>query len=105
VPIAALGAESGTTPLVIGLVLDTSYRLGARWLPHRLTPALTLLALMRHTVAARGNPEHSMPILKQAVTGAMAFAGVRGEARALVSAVLRHVRTPVRSGPARQGAT
>ena len=82
VPVAALGAETGTTPLPIGLVLVTSYRAGARWRPRRLTAAPTLLALMRHTVAARGNPAHSMPILKQAVSGGMAFAGLRGEARA-----------------------
>jgi hypothetical protein len=101
-PVAALGAETGTTPLPIGLVLVTSYRVGARWRPRRLTAALALLELMRHTVAARGNPEHSMPILKQAVIGGMAFAGVRGEARTLVSAVLRHVRAPVRSTPSPQ---
>jgi len=99
VPVAALGAETGTTPLPVGLVLVTSYRVGARWQPRRLTAARTLLAMMRHTVAARGNPEHSMPILKQAVTGGMAFAGQRGEARPLVSAVLRHVRTPVSALP------
>ena len=104
VPVAALGAETGTTPLPIGLVLVTSYRAGARWRPRRLTAAPTLLALMRHTVAARGNPEHSMPILKQAVSGGMAFAGLRGEARPLVSAVLRHVRTPMPSALPRQGA-
>ena len=102
VPVAALGAETGTTPLPIGLVLVTSYRAGARWRPRRLTAAPTLLALMRHTVAARGNPEHSMPILKQAVSSGIAFAGLRGEARPLVSAVLRHVRTPMLSAPPRR---
>jgi hypothetical protein len=54
VPAAELGAETGTTPLPIGLVLVTSYRVGTRWRPRRLTAAPTLLALMRHTVAARG---------------------------------------------------
>ena len=95
VPAEALDLKIGTTPLPIGLVLATSYRVGARWRPRRLTAAQTLLALMRHTVAARGNPEHSMPILKQAVSGSMAFAGLRGEARPFVSAVLRHVRVPM----------
>ena len=83
----------------------TSYRAGARWRPRRLTPASTLLALMRHTVAARRNPEHSMPILKQAVSGSMAFTGVRGEAPPLVSAVLKHVRAPLLSARTRQGAS
>ena len=88
VPAAALGAASGTTPLPVGLVLLTSYRPGARWRPRRLRAAPALLALMRHTVAARGNPADSMPILKQAVSAGIALAGPRSEARPLVSAVL-----------------
>jgi hypothetical protein len=92
VPAAALGAETQTTLLPIGLVLVTSYRAGARWRPRRLTPAPALLALMRHSVAARGNPDHSMPILKQAVSDGIALGGLRGEARPMVSAVLRHVQ-------------
>lgn len=104
VPVAALGAETGTTPLPIGLILVTAYRAGACWRPRRLTAARTLLALMRHTVAARGTPAHSMPILKQAVSSGMAFASLRGEARPLVSAVLRHVRTPMLSTAPRRGA-
>lgn len=97
VPAAALGAETGTTPLPVGLVLVTVYRAGARWRPHRLTAAPALLALMRHTVAARGNPEHSMPILKQAVSGGIALSGLRGESRPLVSAVRRRIRTSLPS--------
>ena len=96
VPVAALGAETGTAPLPIRLVLVTSYQIGARWRPRRLTAAPALLALMRHTVAARGNPAHSMPILKQAVSAGIALAGLRGEARPMVSAVLRRVGEPTR---------
>ena len=104
VPVAELGAETGTTPLPIGLVLATSYRAGAQWRPRRLTAAPALLALMRHTVAARGNPAHSMPILKQAVSSGIAVAGRRGEARPLVTAVLKHAGTPMRPALARPGA-
>ena len=99
VPVAALGAKAGTTPVPIGLVLVTSYRGGSRWRPRRLTAGPALLALMRHTVAARGSPAHSMPILKQAVTGTTAFAGLRGEARPLVSAVLRQLQSPTLCAP------
>jgi hypothetical protein len=95
VPAASFGAESGTTPLPVGLILVTSYRADARWRPRRLTPALALLALMRHTVAARGNPAHSMPILKQAVSEGVAFAGVRGEAHKQVSWVRDYLGVPV----------
>jgi hypothetical protein len=101
VPAAALGAATGTTPLPVGLVLVTSYRAGARWRARRLTAAPTLLALMRHTVAARGNPKHSMPILKHAVSGGIALAGIRGEARPLVSAVRRRLHTPLPCAPPR----
>jgi len=94
VPAAALGAETGTTPLPIGLVLVTSYRAGARWRPRRLTTARTLIELMRNAIAARGNPAHSMPILKRAVSEGLAFAGIRGEAGPMVSTVLEHVDTP-----------
>ena len=97
VPASALGAQAGMTALPLGLLLVTAYRPGARWRPRRLTPALALLALMRHTVAARGNPEHSMPILKQAVSGSIAVDGLRGEARPMVSAVLRQAQTPMLS--------
>src|SRR6185503_9154620 len=48
VPAAALGAQTGTTPLPIGLVLVTSYRAGAHWRPRRLTTARTLIELMRN---------------------------------------------------------
>jgi hypothetical protein len=88
VPAGALGAQIGTTPLPIGLVLVTAYQAGARWRPRRLTAAPTLLALMQHTVAARGNPEHSMPILNRAVRSGIALAGRRDEAQPLVSALL-----------------
>jgi len=64
-----------------------------------LTAAPALLALMRHTVAARGNPAHSMPILKQAVSGGIALAGHRSEARPLVAEVLRQVRTSALAAP------
>jgi hypothetical protein len=92
-PAASLGAASGTSPLPVGLIVATSHRPGARWRPRRLTPALALLALMGHTVAARGNPAHSMPILKQAVSRGVAFAGARGEARLQVSWVRDYLAT------------
>jgi hypothetical protein len=103
VPASAFGAVSGTTPLPIGLVLVTSYRPGGDWRPRRLTPAPTLNALMLHTVAARGTPKHSMPILKQAVSNGIAFAGQRGEASQLVSAIVSQVLTPVSAATASQG--
>ena len=92
-PAGLFGAQCGTTALPIGLVLVTSYQAGACWRPRRLTTARTLIELMRHAIAARGDPAHSMPILKRAVSESTAFAGLRGEARPLVAAVLRILDT------------
>ncbi len=81
---AALGGTTGTCPLPVGIILITTYQAGAHWQPHVDTPGQALLALMDNTVAARGNPAHSMPILKQAVTHALILTGTRGAAEPLV---------------------
>jgi hypothetical protein len=79
-PIEELGGEAGSESLPVGLIIVTEYQPEAAWRPHQLTPGQALLALMDNTVAARRNPAHSMPILKQAVTGAIALKSKRGEA-------------------------
>ncbi len=84
----ALGAPVGREPLPVRLIAFTHYRPGAAWRPRRLTPGQALLGLMEHTVAARGNPAHSMPILKQAVMQATAIKTARGEAEAVVPRLL-----------------
>jgi len=79
-PVEALGGQAGIEPLPVGLVIVTKFQPGATWRPRKLTPGQALLALMDNTVAARRNPAHSMPILKQAVTGAITLKSKRGEA-------------------------
>ncbi len=79
-PVESLGGQIGVEPLPVGLVIVTEYQPEATWQPRRLTPGQALLALMDNTVAARRNPAHSMPILKQAVTDAIALKSKRGEA-------------------------
>ena len=91
VPAAALGAPVGIAPLPVGLVLVTTYRPAGRWRPRRLTPARALVALLGQTVAARGSPAHSMPILRQVVAATPALAGPRGEAAALVPALVARI--------------
>jgi hypothetical protein len=76
----ALGGQTGVEPLPVGLIVATEYHPEAMWQPRQLTPGQALLALMDNTVAARRNPAHSMPILKQAVTNAIALKSKRGEA-------------------------
>ena len=79
-PVESFGGQTGVEPLPVGLIIVTEYQPEAAWQPRKLTPGQALLALMDNTVAARRNPAHSMPILKQAVTGAIALKSKRGEA-------------------------
>lgn len=79
-PVEALGGQTGVEPLPVGLIIVTEYQPDAVWRPRKLPPGQSLLALMDNTIAAQGNPSHSMPILKQAVTGAIALKSKRGEA-------------------------
>jgi hypothetical protein len=79
-PVESLGGQVGVELLSLGLIIVTEYQPEAKWRPRQLTSGQALLALMDNTVAARGNPAHSMSILKQAVTGVVAVKGKRGEA-------------------------
>jgi hypothetical protein len=69
----------------------TEYQPKATWRPRKLSPGQALLALMDNTVAARRNPAHSMPILKQAVSGVVTLKGKRGEASETALALLRQL--------------
>ncbi len=87
-PVESLGGQIGIEPLPVGLIVVTEYQPAAMWRPRKLTPGQTLLAMMDNTVAARRNPAHSMPILKQAVTAATALKSKRGEANKVASRLL-----------------
>jgi len=93
-PVESLGGQIGVEPLPAGLVVITEYRPKATWQPRPLTPGQALLALMDNTVAARRNPAHSMPILKQAVTGAIALKSKRGEAGDVALRLLSRLENP-----------
>ena len=90
-PIEQLGGQAGSAPLPIGLVLVTQYQDGARWRPRPLSASQALLALMDNTVAARREPEYSMPILREAVLGARCIQSKRGEASRVARAILREL--------------
>ncbi len=78
-PVESLGGQIGVEPLPVGLIVVTEYQPEATWQPRQLTPGQALLALMDNTIAARRNPAHSVPILKQTVTAAVTFKSKRGE--------------------------
>ena len=84
VPARTLGARVGRIAVPVGLILVTTHRPGVTWRPRCIARSRAAIALMAHAVAARGDPRHSMPILAATVRSAVAFAGPRGEATALV---------------------
>jgi hypothetical protein len=88
VPVTSFGGQVGREPLPVGLILVTAYQPTARWRPRSLTAGQVLLALMDNTVAARGDPAHTMPILKQAVSGVIALKSKRGQAGEIASWLL-----------------
>ena len=90
-PVEALGGQVGSAPLPVGLVVVTAYQPGARWRPAALSAGQTLLALMDNAVAARREPSYSMPILRATIAAATAVQSKRGEAGAIVRALLRHL--------------
>ena len=90
-PVEQLGGRAGSAPLPLGLVVVTHYQARARWQPRQLSASQALLALMDNTVAARREPEYSMPILREAVLGARCIQSTRGQASRVARAILRQL--------------
>ena len=88
----SLGIKPGTEPLPVGLVVIAKYQRYARWQPEILTPSQSMLAMMNNTVAARGDPTFSMPILKKVALNAKTIASKRGEAKRVARAILEEMR-------------
>jgi hypothetical protein len=78
-----LGARVARRALPVRLVLAASYRAGGQWRPIRLTPGRAVLALLRHTPAARVWPYRALTFLETLARQATVLAGVRGEAEEL----------------------
>jgi hypothetical protein len=90
-PVEVLGRLAAITPLPVGLVVVTQYQEGAQWRPRRVSAGRALLALMDNTVAARRDPDVSMPILRAVTFTATAVRSKRGEAGVAAAALLRWV--------------
>ena len=84
----ALGGKSGVKPLLVGLVVATSYREAARWRPRQLLPGRAVMALLAHTVSARRKPERVLATLRESVADALVLKGVRGEATDVAESIL-----------------
>jgi hypothetical protein len=85
---AELGGVTGAAALPVGLVVVTAYRPGSRWRPRRLTPGRGVLALLNHTVPARGRPADALATLGRLASRAPVLQGTRGEAAETVALLL-----------------
>lgn len=79
------GARVARRPLRVGLVLAARHRERGVWRPIRLTPGRAVLALLRHTPAARASPQIALSYLETVARQAMVLDGQRGEADQIVS--------------------
>lgn len=87
-----IGAEVGSKPLRVGLVVSTRFKEGARWRPRELTRGKGVLELMSNTVSARSQPEMVLSVLPRALESARILKGVRGEAKELVELILARAK-------------
>jgi hypothetical protein len=84
-----VGAEVGTKPLPIGLILFTQYKRGAQWKPKRLSPGQAAFELLMSTIPTRRQPELAMGTLYQIASSAVVLKGIRGEAKQLIEFLRR----------------
>jgi hypothetical protein len=90
---ASLGSTVGGAPLPIRMVMVTNYVSGADWLPRRMSPGETVLALLANTLAVRSRPADALKILCASVNDADALSGDRGDAACLADLILDRCST------------
>ena len=86
-----IGAQVGSKPLQVDLVVSTGFKAGARWRPRMLTRGKGVLELLANTVSARSQPELALSVLPKALESARIVKGVRGEASEVVESILTRV--------------
>jgi hypothetical protein len=84
----ALGGRAGARPIEVSLVLACRYRPRGRPGLRPLSPGRMVLALLKHTVAARSRPELAFTCLEQVASRARGLYGVRKEAAAFAGRIL-----------------
>jgi len=87
-PIEEFGGVAGRKPLSVGCVLVTEYRPEARLRLREISHGKAILSLIANTVPARRIPETVFATLDRSVANAVAYKGVRSEAREVVERLL-----------------
>jgi hypothetical protein len=86
--VSAFGGTAGTDPAPVGVVIFSQYRPGASWQPERLSTGDAILGLLSNTIPAQDRPSASLTAIRNAVEGAAALEGERGEAAEVVERLL-----------------
>lgn len=93
------GGSNGRRPLPVGLIVVTRFRAGAVWRPRVLSAGQAILSLMANSGSARKNPDAAFELFEQAVSGALALKGVRGEANEVARNLLDRLPATTRRRP------
>jgi len=83
-------ANPGSKPLGRYLFLFARYREGRRWRPSELTPAETVLKLLKNAPAMRRNPELVLAVIKKVALSGRTYDGIRGESNEVLEWLVLH---------------
>jgi hypothetical protein len=84
-----LGGQPGEEPLRIGVVAFARYEPGLEWRPQVVSAGRASLEMLDHAVGALRAPRATMAAIRAAVAGTTAVKGLRGEADAAATDLLR----------------
>ena len=85
---ADLGAETGSRPLPVGLIVHTEYRPGAGWRPKPLTAARSMFELASYMGPQVSHSSRGKMVLERLATSATALYGRRGDAADVANEIL-----------------
>jgi len=87
---ASFGAEAGTRPVPVGMVLFTEYKEDACWNPEILSPGTGMMQCFPFSVSLRSNPEFSLGVIRKALSRAVIVKSPRGEAADFAKIILSY---------------
>lgn len=91
IPVHELGGVAAEEPRRITDIIVTNYKPNTEWQPRELSAGESALALLNNTVPAQTRPEQVMRHLTQAVAGARALEGPRGDSAAFAKMLVEQL--------------
>jgi hypothetical protein len=85
----SLGGTVGRTPLPVGMLVFTEYKLGTRWSPKRVNSSQAFLDLLANCVSARIAPRRVFSCLEKLATSPIRIKGPRPEAEVTARKIFR----------------